>query len=160
MLRGLATLVFLCPTPIPDCICLNIAFLQRDTAGQERFRTITTAYYRGAMVRVLHLFAVLVVPTHPISLNSGLFISYFFSIIHLFASFLCTLIRFQLLLLLLLLVLLFLLSLLPLHTLIFPNSLLNYVLINFATMALFQGIILVYDVTNEKSFDNIKTWIR
>lgn len=26
------------------CIC-------RDTAGQERFRTITTAYYRGAMVR-------------------------------------------------------------------------------------------------------------
>ena len=22
----------------------------RDTAGQERFRTITTAYYRGAMV--------------------------------------------------------------------------------------------------------------
>lgn len=25
----------------------------RDTAGQERFRTITTAYYRGAMVAVL-----------------------------------------------------------------------------------------------------------
>ena len=25
----------------------------RDTAGQERFRTITTAYYRGAMVGVL-----------------------------------------------------------------------------------------------------------
>lgn len=24
--------------------------LCRDTAGQERFRTITTAYYRGAMV--------------------------------------------------------------------------------------------------------------
>lgn len=24
----------------------------RDTAGQERFRTITTAYYRGAMVSV------------------------------------------------------------------------------------------------------------
>ena len=23
--------------------------LHRDTAGQERFRTITTAYYRGAM---------------------------------------------------------------------------------------------------------------
>lgn len=23
---------------------------RRDTAGQERFRTITTAYYRGAMV--------------------------------------------------------------------------------------------------------------
>lgn len=25
--------------------------LFRDTAGQERFKTITTAYYRGAMVR-------------------------------------------------------------------------------------------------------------
>uniref|UniRef100_A0A8C7I8Y2 small monomeric GTPase n=1 Tax=Oncorhynchus kisutch TaxID=8019 RepID=A0A8C7I8Y2_ONCKI len=25
-----------------------------DTAGQERFRTITTAYYRGAMVRSVH----------------------------------------------------------------------------------------------------------
>lgn len=25
----------------------------RDTAGQERFRTITTAYYRGAMVSAL-----------------------------------------------------------------------------------------------------------
>lgn len=28
----------------------HIVFLFRDTAGQERFRTITTAYYRGAMV--------------------------------------------------------------------------------------------------------------
>lgn len=29
----------------------NVIFLtlRRDTAGQERFRTITTAYYRGAM---------------------------------------------------------------------------------------------------------------
>ena len=45
--------------------------LHRDTAGQERFRTITTAYYRGAM-----------------------------------------------------------------------------------------GILLVYDITNDKSFDNIKNWIR
>lgn len=26
-----------------------IMFIFRDTAGQERFRTITTAYYRGAM---------------------------------------------------------------------------------------------------------------
>lgn len=50
---------------------ISSIFLFRDTAGQERFRTITTAYYRGAM-----------------------------------------------------------------------------------------GIMLVYDVTNEKSFDNIKTWIR
>lgn len=49
---------------------MNLIYI-RDTAGQERFRTITTAYYRGAM-----------------------------------------------------------------------------------------GIMLVYDVTNEKSFDNIKNWIR
>lgn len=28
----------------------------RDTAGQERFRTITTAYYRGAMVLTFSLF--------------------------------------------------------------------------------------------------------
>lgn len=27
----------------------TLATLFRDTAGQERFRTITTAYYRGAM---------------------------------------------------------------------------------------------------------------
>ena len=26
--------------------------------------------------------------------------------------------------------------------------------------ALFQGIMLVYDITNEKSFDNIRNWIR
>lgn len=49
----------------------NVFFYFRDTAGQERFRTITTAYYRGSM-----------------------------------------------------------------------------------------GIMLVYDVTNEKSFENIKNWIR
>lgn len=51
---------------------MNVCFVfSRDTAGQERFRTITTAYYRGAM-----------------------------------------------------------------------------------------GIMLVYDITNEKSFENIKNWIR
>jgi GTPase SAR1 family protein len=27
----------------------NFVLIDRDTAGQERFRTITTAYYRGAM---------------------------------------------------------------------------------------------------------------
>ncbi|KAF5925375.1 hypothetical protein HPG69_001819 [Diceros bicornis minor] len=52
-----------------------------DTAGQERFRTITTAYYRGAMV-----------------------------------------------------------------TCVGADS--------------YHGIMLVYDITNEKSFDNIKNWIR
>lgn len=50
---------------------LSFTTFSRDTAGQERFRTITTAYYRGAM-----------------------------------------------------------------------------------------GIMLVYDITNEKSFENIKNWIR
>lgn len=30
-------------------ILVHISFTFRDTAGQERFRTITTAYYRGAM---------------------------------------------------------------------------------------------------------------
>ena len=29
---------------------IQISMYFRDTAGQERFRTITTAYYRGAMV--------------------------------------------------------------------------------------------------------------
>ncbi|ELK26690.1 Ras-related protein Rab-8A [Myotis davidii] len=63
--------------------------LQRlDTAGQERFRTITTAYYRGAMVRIAHSF-------------SGTSLSP------------------------------------PAH-----------------------GNMLVYDITNEKSFDNIRNWIR
>lgn len=56
-----------------------------DTAGQERFRTITTAYYRGAMV------------SNHIQKEKRLHI---------------------------------------------------------------QGIMLVYDITNEKSFENIKTWIR
>ena len=55
-----------------------------DTAGQERFRTITTAYYRGAMVSA--------------------FLSQCYPLL--------------------------------------------------------QGIMLVYDITNEKSFENIKTWIR
>ena len=31
-------------------IFIQFFFGYRDTAGQERFRTITTAYYRGAMV--------------------------------------------------------------------------------------------------------------
>ena len=30
-------------------ICFNHCFSMQDTAGQERYRTITTAYYRGAM---------------------------------------------------------------------------------------------------------------
>lgn len=35
---------------------ISFILLSRDTAGQERFRTITTAYYRGAMVPTLLLF--------------------------------------------------------------------------------------------------------
>lgn len=37
----------LCTVPPPDCV------LPQDTAGQERYRTITTAYYRGAMGFIL-----------------------------------------------------------------------------------------------------------
>lgn len=68
----------------------------RDTAGQERFRTITTAYYRGAMV----------------SLNFSVQ-----SLRH------------------------------------FPCWWCHY-------LSTLQGIMLVYDITNEKSFDNIRNWIR
>lgn len=32
-----------------NCCC----FVTQDTAGQERYRTITTAYYRGAMGFIL-----------------------------------------------------------------------------------------------------------
>lgn len=35
---------------VGDVVCVFVCSC-RDTAGQERFRTITTAYYRGAMVR-------------------------------------------------------------------------------------------------------------
>lgn len=41
------TLARFCKAKLNKCRC---CFLYRDTAGQERFRTITTAYYRGAMV--------------------------------------------------------------------------------------------------------------
>jgi len=39
---------------LSDCsnvLCVQLVLFARDTAGQERFKTITTAYYRGAMVR-------------------------------------------------------------------------------------------------------------
>ncbi|TNN00474.1 hypothetical protein fugu_011720 [Takifugu bimaculatus] len=68
-----------------------------DTAGQERFRTITTAYYRGAMVIL------------PFAL----------------------------------------LATAILITELFLKS----------TVAS-QGIMLVYDTSNEKSFENIRNWIR
>lgn len=35
--------------PVQIIIPISLLWLHRDTAGQERFRTITTAYYRGAM---------------------------------------------------------------------------------------------------------------
>lgn len=34
-------------------IFINYRLFQQDTAGQERYRTITTAYYRGAMGFIL-----------------------------------------------------------------------------------------------------------
>ena len=79
---------------VPWAVC----DVRRDTAGQERFRTITTAYYRGAMVRYR------VKPREALRI------------------FECR------------------------------NCL------GHSHGA--QGIMLVYDVTNEKSFENIKTWIR
>lgn len=39
----------MCGTTAPSQQIDKCAGLQWDTAGQERFRTITTAYYRGAM---------------------------------------------------------------------------------------------------------------
>lgn len=36
--------------PVYICVCVCG---QQDTAGQERYRTITTAYYRGAMGFIL-----------------------------------------------------------------------------------------------------------
>lgn len=36
-------------SPVPPCLASRQCTTQWDTAGQERFRTITTAYYRGAM---------------------------------------------------------------------------------------------------------------
>lgn len=44
------------PHPHCDILTVTVSLIPllllvfRDTAGQERFRTITTAYYRGAMV--------------------------------------------------------------------------------------------------------------
>lgn len=73
-------------------------FLCRDTAGQERFKTITTAYYRGAMV------------THRRRRFCSLALHLFFA--HSFSLLLC------------------------------------------------QGIILVYDITDEKSFENIQNWMK
>lgn len=36
-----------------DLIFLHFIVSMQDTAGQERYRTITTAYYRGAMGFIL-----------------------------------------------------------------------------------------------------------
>lgn len=44
-----------------------------------------------------------------------------------------------------------------------PDILLHVVTIHklcFCFLSLSQGIMLVYDITNEKSFDNIRNWIR
>lgn len=70
----------------------------RDTAGQERFRTITTAYYRGAMV------------------------------------------------------------ILPFALLATASFITEEVFLKPPVAS--QGIMLVYDISNEKSFENIKNWIR
>lgn len=50
--------------PMMSCCCSC-----RDTAGQERFRTITTAYYRGAMVRTSACFLSLFMSLHAAELS-------------------------------------------------------------------------------------------
>lgn len=39
------------------CICMIMMSVLQDTAGQERFRTITSSYYRGAQGIVLGVFS-------------------------------------------------------------------------------------------------------
>ena len=89
------------------CICLWMAiggniFVCRDTAGQERFHTITTSYYRGAMVSIIcmrthtHAYIYMCKDTHAHRGNYYVFL---------------------------------------------------------------QGIMLVFDITKQKSFDNITKWI-
>ncbi|XP_037067691.1 ras-related protein Rab-8A isoform X1 [Peromyscus leucopus] len=78
-----------------------------DTAGQERFRTITTAYYRGAMAGISPVYAA--TPGQAFCLVEPVF----------------------------------------------------QLLGQLRTQTGFkEGIMLVYDITNEKSFDNIRNWIR
>uniref|UniRef100_A0A8C1NQW6 small monomeric GTPase n=1 Tax=Cyprinus carpio TaxID=7962 RepID=A0A8C1NQW6_CYPCA len=79
-----------------------------DTAGQERFKTITTAYYRGAMVRQEMLMQNnLFVPIAVIGV---------WQVIH--------------------------------------------ILLMVYFDHIFQGIILVYDITDEKSYENIQNWMK
>uniref|UniRef100_A0A3P9H424 small monomeric GTPase n=1 Tax=Oryzias latipes TaxID=8090 RepID=A0A3P9H424_ORYLA len=118
-----------------------------DTAGQERFRTITTAYYRGAMVgfplscalfdrcaqtcgciQACRQERLTSWPSEMMAMRSkrdGFPPSA--------PEFEHSRIEFP-----------FYLSCELYHVLCFPP----------------QGIMLVYDITNEKSFDNIKNWIR
>ncbi|GAB1293316.1 Ras-related protein Rab-8A [Apodemus speciosus] len=84
-----------------------------DTAGQERFRTITTAYYRGAMANVS-------------SLRDGLLSRA--AVAHAFNP-----------------------STWEAEAGGFLSS---------RPAWSTDGIMLVYDITNEKSFDNIRNWIR
>ena len=46
---------FICSMKKPQVVCDDkvVFSLLQDTAGQERYRTITTAYYRGAMGFIL-----------------------------------------------------------------------------------------------------------
>lgn len=61
LIQDLSTSLFTQPAALAIIGILSLLFsfesdvlviFFRDTAGQERFRTITTAYYRGAMVRL------------------------------------------------------------------------------------------------------------
>ena len=41
-----------------DCVYCNETVDYRDTAGQERFRTLTNAYFRGAAVSIACVYLV------------------------------------------------------------------------------------------------------
>ena len=93
-------------SPILTMLCSDCSIL-RDTAGQERFRTIAVSYYRGAMVSVIFL-PPLFMLYHP-----------------------------------------------PSTLYIFPLS----ENVEYMYLEYFQGILVVYDVTNRSSFDNLSEWL-
>ena len=157
--------------------------LCRDTAGQERFHTITTSYYRGAMVRLFIVRMVLVLIVHiylwlttfsfpradrqlslllMISNIPWLMISIFsWSLLSLVIHWCCwENLNFDFPWVVLQTGLLWLN-----FPFIFPsNSEMEQKVIKWVVISLviyfLQGIMLVYDITQEKTFDNISKWLR
>uniref|UniRef100_A0A9J7XI17 small monomeric GTPase n=1 Tax=Cyprinus carpio carpio TaxID=630221 RepID=A0A9J7XI17_CYPCA len=91
-----------------------------DTAGQERFKTITTAYYRGAMVR-REMQTILFGPIATCKLTCVVIV----------------------------------------RPRLFQQLLKHVMMVMVHYFdSVFQGIILVYDITDEKSFENIQNWMK